>query len=134
MRIRRHPLLLLPGHQQPDRLRRLNVTGTGAPAKRVGAGGTLAVKVAGIGGIPLGASAVLVNLTGTGPTATTHLTAFGAGSLPDVMNLNLATGETRTVLAAIPPLDTNGYIHIHIHIHNANGSVNVIADLEGHFG
>ena len=103
--------------------------GIDAPAKRVGAGGTLAVKVAGIGGIPLGATSVLVNLTGTGPTATTHLTAFGAGSLPGVMNLNLATGETRTVLAVIP-LDSNGYIHIH----NANGSVNVIADLEGSFG
>ena len=103
--------------------------GTGASAKPIGASGTLAVKVAGIGGIPLGASAVLVNLTGTGPTTSTHLTAFGDGSLPNVSNLNLTTGETRPVLAVVP-IDPNGYVHIH----NANGSVNVIADLEGYYG
>ncbi|MEU1275936.1 PKD domain-containing protein [Streptomyces sp. NPDC005799] len=103
--------------------------GTGAPAKPIGAGNTLAVKVAGIDGIPLGASAVLVNLTGTGPTTTTHLTAFGGNGLPNVSNLNLTTGETRPVLTVIP-LDQDGYIHMH----NANGSVNVIADLEGYFG
>lgn len=92
--------------------------GTGAPAEPIGAGSTLAVKVAGIDGIPLGASAVLVNLT-----------AFGGGSLPNVSNLNLTTGETRPVLAVIT-LGPDGYIHIH----NANGSVHVIADLEGYFG
>ncbi|MGW3102998.1 PKD domain-containing protein [Streptomyces sp. NPDC001100] len=103
--------------------------GTGAPAKRLAANSTLAVKVAGVGGVPVGAGAVLVNLTGTGPTASTHLTAYGDGSLPNVSDLNLTTGETRPVLAVVP-LDSNGYIHIH----NANGSVSVIADLEGYFG
>ncbi|MCD9880653.1 hypothetical protein [Streptomyces guryensis] len=72
---------------------------------------------------------MLVNLTGTGPTTGTHLTAYGDGSLPNVSDLNLTTGETRPVLAVVP-LDSNGYIHIH----NANGSVSVIADLEGYFG
>ncbi|WP_217553249.1 hypothetical protein [Streptomyces sp. GbtcB6] len=38
-------------------------------------------------------------------------------------------GETRPVLAVIP-VDTNG----NIHIHNANGSLNVVADLEGYIG
>ncbi|MEV5954866.1 PKD domain-containing protein [Streptomyces sp. NPDC051987] len=103
--------------------------GTGAPVKRLAANSTLAVKVAGVDGVPVGADAVLVNLTGTGPTTGTHLTAYGAGSLPDVSDLNLTTGETRPVLTLVP-LDSGGYLHIH----NANGSVDVIADLEGYFG
>ncbi|MGW0424411.1 PKD domain-containing protein [Streptomyces sp. NPDC003015] len=103
--------------------------GTGGPAKPLGAGSTLTVKVAGVGGVPDDATAVLVNLTGVGPTTGTHLTAYGAGSLPNVSNDNLSTGETRPVLAVIP-VDADGDIHIH----NANGSLNVVADLEGYLG
>jgi hypothetical protein len=103
--------------------------GTGAPAKALGANSTLAVKVAGVHGIPVGASAVLVNLTGTGPTTSTHLTAYGDGTLPNVSTLNLTAGQTRPVLAVVP-VDADGYIHLH----NASGSVHAIADLEGYFG
>ncbi|WP_433920597.1 hypothetical protein OIE50_48985 [Streptomyces canus] len=42
--------------------------GTGAPAKPLGANSTLTAKVAGVGGVPDDATAVLVNLTGVGPT------------------------------------------------------------------
>ncbi|MER6290791.1 PKD domain-containing protein [Streptomyces sviceus] len=103
--------------------------GTGAPAKPLGAGSTLTVKVAGVAGVPDDATAVIVNLTGVSPTTATHLTAYGAGSLPNVSNDNLSTGETRPVLAVIP-VDADGDIHIH----NANGSLNVVADLEGYLG
>ncbi len=41
----------------------------------------------------------------------------------------LSTGETRPVLAVIP-VDTNGDIHLH----NANGTLDVVADLEGYIG
>ncbi|MGQ4332693.1 hypothetical protein [Streptomyces hayashii] len=59
---------------------------------------------------------MLVNLTGTGPTTGTHLTAYGDGdgdgdgdgSLPNVSDPNLTTGETCPVLAVVP-LDSNGY-------------------------
>ncbi|WP_046726963.1 PKD domain-containing protein [Streptomyces humi] len=103
--------------------------GTGAPTAPLGANGTLTVKAAGVHGVPADATAVLVNLTGVAPTTGTHLTAYGAGSLPDVYNDTLSTGETRPVLAVIP-VDTNG----NIHIHNANGSLNIVADLEGYIG
>ncbi|WP_405518342.1 PKD domain-containing protein [Streptomyces canus] len=103
--------------------------GTGAPAGRLGANSTLTVKVAGAHGVPADASAVLVNLTGVAPTTATHLTAYGAGSLPNVSNVNLSTGETRPVLAVIP-IDADGSLHIR----NANGSLNIVADLEGYFG
>ncbi|MGW1799189.1 PKD domain-containing protein [Streptomyces sp. NPDC001984] len=103
--------------------------GTGAPAGPLGANGTLTVKVAGVHGVPADAAAVLVNLTGVAPTSGTHLTAYGAGGLPNVYDDSLSTGETRPLLAVIP-VDTNG----NIHIHNANGSINVVADLEGYIG
>ncbi|MGW7539789.1 PKD domain-containing protein [Streptomyces sp. NPDC054770] len=103
--------------------------GTGTPAKPLGANSTLTVKAAGVHGVPADATAVLVNLTGVAPTTGTHLTAYGAGSLPTVYNDNLSTGETRPVLAVVP-VDANG----NIHIHNANGSLNVVTDLEGYIG
>ncbi|MGW5651508.1 PKD domain-containing protein [Streptomyces humi] len=103
--------------------------GTGTPAGPLGAHSTLTVKAAGVHGVPADATAVLVNLTGVAPTTGTHLTAYGAGSLPNVSNDNLATGETRPVLAVIP-IDANGDIHIN----NANGSLDVVADLEGYIG
>ena len=87
------------------------------------------MKVAGVHGVPADATAVLVNLTGVAPASGTHLTAYGAGSLPNVYNDSLSTGETRPVLAVIP-VDTNG----NIHIHNASGALNVVADLEGYIG
>ncbi|MET7489688.1 PKD domain-containing protein [Streptomyces sp. NPDC005538] len=101
----------------------------GAPDKPLGAGGTLTVKVAGVDGVPAGASAVLVNLTGVAPTVNTHLTAYGDGSLPNVSNDNLTAGQTRPILAVVP-VGADGSIRIH----NALGSVDVVADLEGYFG
>ncbi|MGY5060879.1 PKD domain-containing protein [Streptomyces sp. 900105755] len=103
--------------------------GTGAPAGPLGADGTLTVKVADVDGVPADARAVLVNLTGAAPTTATHLTAYGDGSLPNVYNDSLAAGETRPVLAVLP-VGADGCIRIN----NAQGAVNVIADLEGYSG
>jgi hypothetical protein len=72
---------------------------------------------------------VLVNLTGVAPSANTHLTAYGDGTLPTVSNDNLTAGQTRPVLAVVP-VGADGSIRIH----NALGSVDVVADLEGYYG
>ncbi|MFE2063389.1 PKD domain-containing protein [Streptomyces sp. NPDC059467] len=101
--------------------------GTGAPAGPLGADGTLTVKVTGVDGVPADADAVLVNLTGVAPTTATYLTAYGDGSLPNVYNDTLAAGETRPVLAVLP-VGADGCIHIN----NAQGTINVLADLEGY--
>ncbi|MEV7976417.1 hypothetical protein [Streptomyces sp. NPDC086519] len=101
-------------------------TGLGASAKPLGANGTLTVKLT---KVPAGATAVLVNLTGVAPTAATHLTAYGDGTLPTASNDNLTAGQTRPVLAVVP-VGTDGSIRIH----NALGSVDVVADLEGYYG
>ena len=103
--------------------------GTGAPAEPLGPSGSLTVKVAGVNGVPANAGAVLVNLTGVAPTTATHLTAYGDGSLPNVSNENLAAGETRPVLAVLP-VGADGCIRVY----NAQGTVNVVADLEGYYG
>ncbi|MGW0422765.1 PKD domain-containing protein [Streptomyces sp. NPDC003015] len=103
--------------------------GMGAPAEPLGPNGSLTVKVAGVDGVPADASAVLVNLTGVAPTTATHLTAYGDGSLPNASNENLAAGETRPVLAVLP-VGADGCIRVH----NAQGTVNVVADLEGYYG
>jgi len=97
--------------------------------KPLGTDSTIAVKVAGTDGIPLGTRSVLVNLTGTGSSGATWLNAFGGGTVPATSNIDLSPGETRPVLATVP-VDPNGYIYIHNH----SGSINVIADLEGYFG
>jgi hypothetical protein len=78
--------------------------------------------------VPTGAD-VLVNITGTGATANTYLTAWQNGQLvPGTSNLNLTPGQTRPVLALAPV--SGGYIAIHNH----SGKVSVIADLAGYFG
>jgi len=102
--------------------------GTGAPKKPLGPGADLRVKVAGVGGIPVGATSVLVNITGTEATASTYLTAFGAGTAPGTSNIDLVPGQTRPVLAAVPV--DNGYITIQ----NAHGDIEVFADIEGYSG
>ncbi|MEY9965606.1 hypothetical protein ABIA33_003652 [Streptacidiphilus sp. MAP12-16] len=94
----------------------------------LGAGGRLRVKVTGAAGVPVGAKAVLINLTGTGPSTSTYLTAFAGGSTPNTSNIDLAPGETRPILAVVP-VDDQGYITVQ----NAHGTVNVFADLEGYY-
>ena len=47
----------------------------------MGGGGTVSVKVLGAGGVPsTGVAAVVVHVTGTGPTEATYLQAFGTGN------------------------------------------------------
>ncbi|WP_405518386.1 hypothetical protein [Streptomyces canus] len=79
------------------------------------------------------AATAAVVLTKTSTPAMTfsgaQYVAYGAGSLPNVSNVNLSAGETRPVLAVIP-IDAEGSIHIR----NANGSLNIVADLEGYIG
>ena len=103
--------------------------GTGAPQQPIGPGADLRVKVTGTAGVPLGATSVLLNLTGTRPTAGTWLTAFASGTAPNASNVDLLPGQTRPVLAVVP-VDPQGYITIQ----NARGNTDVFADIEGYFG
>jgi hypothetical protein len=89
---------------------------------------TLSVVPAG-SGIPLAAEAVVVNITVTGSTANSFLTAYPAGgALPTASNLNFAAGETVPNLATVKVGDAG-----QITFATASGSVHVIVDVVGYY-
>lgn len=100
----------------------------GAPIPVTGEG-FVDLKVAGTRGVPAGATAAVLNLTGTGVTSGTDVRAYpvGAASVPTVSNLNLARGVTRAN-SAIVKTGTDGRVRVR----NAAGSVNLIGDLAGY--
>lgn len=86
--------------------------------------------VAGIGGVPTWANAVVLNLTGTEPTAPTFVTAWPAGvPRPLASSLNLGAGETVPNLVVVP-LGTGGAISLF----NNLGRVHLVADVVGWYG
>jgi len=76
--------------------------------------------------VPTGATAVALNLTIVGPTAPTHLTVWGDGSMPVASNLNASEGAVRAV-AAIAPVGPDSTIKVF----NNAGSAHVVVDLVG---
>ncbi len=101
-------------------------SGTG----KIGAGQSVALTVAGRGGVPVsGAAAVALNVTVTGPTASSWLRVYPSGaSLPNASNLNFVAGQTvpNMVIAAV---GADGKVRVH----NQNGQVDVIVDVLGWF-
>jgi hypothetical protein len=100
------------------------------PNAPVAAGNVLTVKVAGVGGIPSNATAVVVNLTAVGATTPTHVSAYPAGltTRPSVSNLNV-NNASATANLAIVPVGTGGYIDLY----NSAGRVNLLGDVSGYF-
>jgi hypothetical protein len=98
----------------------------GAPTAKVGPGATLTLTVP---GLPAGATAVALNVTATGATASSYLTVYpDGGSRPTASSLNFVAGKTipNMVLVNLGPANT-------VNFYNAAGSVNVIADLVGYY-
>ena len=87
------------------------------------------MQVTGDGGVPSGATAVVANVTVTGGTATSFLTAFPDGSVrPLASNINFSAGES-VPNRVIIPLSSGGALDIY----NASGTVNAIVDVDGYF-
>jgi hypothetical protein len=112
--------------------------GTGTPystGTRLGPGGTLLITIAGslvppAPSIPEGATAIVANLTVTGGTATSYLTAYPADLVtpPTASNINFSAGQTianQVTVALSPDGD--------IKIRNFAGNVHVILDLAGFY-
>ncbi|MBI2706145.1 MAG: PQQ-dependent sugar dehydrogenase [Actinobacteria bacterium] len=101
-----------------------------AGAGPVAGQGTLTLQAAGRGGVPAaGVAAVALNITATGPTATSHLTAYPAGTTkPTASNLNFGPGAT-VANFAIVRLGAGGQINIY----NNSGSTHLIVDVAGWF-
>jgi IPT/TIG domain len=109
--------------------------GTGAPKAPLGAGRTMAVQVAGNGGVPaiafvISPKAVVLNVTVTNPTAASDLIVWPDGaSQPLASDLNFVAGQTVPNLVVVQ-LSASAQIDIF----NAFGSTNVIVDVVGWYG
>ncbi len=105
-------------------------TGNGAPVGKLGPNSTMQLQVTGRGGVPVppGVSAVVLNVTVTGPTANSFLTIWpGTGTPPTASNLNFTAGET-VANRVIVPVSTGGSVSIY----NLAGSTDVVADVNGY--
>jgi hypothetical protein len=105
--------------------------GTGGFSSPVGAGKTIALQVTGRDGVPAtGVTAVVLNLTATGPTASSFVTAYPDGQArpAEGSNLNFTKGETIPNLVTVP-VGSDGKIDLY----NSAGSVNLVADLQGYY-
>jgi hypothetical protein len=106
-------------------------TGLGAPKAPIGPGRVVHLQVAGQGGVPAsGASAVVLNVTVTGPTTTSFLTTYPTGvTRPGASSLNFVKGWTGANSVTVS-LGTDGKVDIY----NSKGSVQVIVDVAGYYG
>ncbi|WP_042404320.1 PKD domain-containing protein [Streptacidiphilus carbonis] len=102
-------------------------SGVGAHKAPMGPTSDLSFKVAGVDGIPAGATGVLVNLTAIDSTANGYLTAWGdLTSQPGGSALNFMHGQITPSLVYLP------IAHGYAALYNPFGSVNVIADIEAY--
>jgi hypothetical protein len=104
-----------------------NTGSTGGGTGPVTQGQKRVVTIVGFGGVPSGATAVVVNLTAIAPTRTTYLTLLPDGGTPGTSNLNPAAGSVIANLVEVG-LSAGGKIDVY----NPLGSVNVALDIEGY--
>jgi hypothetical protein len=89
----------------------------------------LPVPVAGHGGVPDNAAAVILNVTATQPTSFGYITAYGHGAArPNASNLNFDTGQTVPNLVIVP-IGTNGDVDLY---NGSVGTTHLIADVFGY--
>jgi hypothetical protein len=105
-------------------------SGLGAPGKALGPGGVLRLSVAGHGGVSTHVTAVVLNVTVTGPTASSYLSIYpSGGARPVVSSLNFPKGWTGANSVTVP-VGSDGAVDIYNHA----GSTQVIADVVGFYG
>ncbi|MEV8098298.1 hypothetical protein [Kitasatospora sp. NPDC085879] len=93
------------------------------------AGATLRLQVAGRGGVPAGATGVVMNVTATGSSSGGYLTVFPHGTpRPATSNLNFVAGQTVPNLVTVP-LGADGSVDLY----NFLGDVDAVADVFGYY-
>ncbi|WP_405437094.1 hypothetical protein OG373_08255 [Streptomyces avidinii] len=104
--------------------------GTGVTQGKVGPGQSTRVKVGGNGKIPVGVTAVVLNVTVTNTTDNGFITAFPEGTTrPDTSNVNHKAGQTVPNLVIVP-VGKSGYVELS---NRGQQSVDLIADVTGYF-
>jgi hypothetical protein len=105
-------------------------TGSGKPyaGQHLAAAGTLAIQVTGVGGVPAGADAAVVNLTvPAGTSGTRFLTAYPGGTHP-VANSLYYTGHTAFNEVTVK-LSSSGTFTLY----NSSGTTDVVVDVLGYY-
>jgi hypothetical protein len=104
-------------------------SGAGGFGRALGPNESRVMTATGRAGVPLGATAVVVNITATRSTTGTYVTAYpGEAQRPTASNVNLEV-ETTVPNLAIVRVDSNGSLRFY----NYAGSVDLIADVIGYF-
>ncbi len=104
--------------------------GTPAPGPKglIAAGGTVDIQVGGVAGVPVDATAVVMNTTITGSLGDGYVTAYPAGTAqPNASNLNVPAGGTAPNLVTVP-LGTGGKVSLF-----ASAGGHLIADVAGYY-
>ena len=104
-------------------------TGLGAPTGKVAPGGRVVLQVTGAGGVPAGASAVVVNVTITGATRAGFVQAYptGRGTEGASSNLNVVAGQTLAGLVTAL-LGEGGKVTLY-----TAGGGHLLADVSGYY-
>jgi hypothetical protein len=103
--------------------------GIGAAQAEVAAGATLAVAVAGHGGVPADATTVAMNVTVTGAAGDGFATVWPCGQAkPDTSNLNFRAGES-IANSVVTGVGTGGAVCF-----SSSVATDLIADVSGAFG
>ncbi|MFD0372722.1 hypothetical protein [Streptomyces sp. NPDC127114] len=113
----------------PDRLMDTR-SGLGVRQGKVGAAETVSLQVTGKGGVPAsGVTAVVLNVTATGPTAGSFVSVYPSGTArTSASNLNFTAGQTIPNLVVVP-VGADGKVAFY----NRSGSVDLLADVAGYF-
>ena len=99
------------------------------PGARLAANSTVAVRVAGVAGVPAGAAGVVLNLTAADPGTSGFLTVHACdASRPTASNLNVRPGVNRANLVIVAP-DADGEVCIF-----GSAATDVIVDVFGWLG
>ena len=102
---------------------------TRSSANPVAAGSVQEVQVAGLGGVPVGSVASVLNVTATGTAGVGYLTIFPCGSArPEASNLNFVIGQT-VANAVTATLGTDGKVCIY-----TSADTHLVVDLNGAYG
>ena len=95
----------------------------------MGRAGEVALSVVGRGGVPSGATAVVLNVTAVDASASGYVTVYPDGSArPLASNLNVGPGQTVPNLV-VAKLGSNGKVCLYNHA----GTVDLVADVNGYF-
>ena len=108
------------------------VLGNPASGVTVAAGASTPVIVAGVGGVPIGVSAVVANVTVAGSAGPGYVTVYpaptsGAASPPPASNVSYSTGQLVSN-RVIVPVGANGQIEVY-----GTTSVRIDLDLDGYY-